>query len=78
MVSRAFAHLGGGSEGQHRGWLSFREFLPRSAYSGTVEISLYVSEESRRRGVAREMLQEAIARAAPTKGAFAGGVNFCR
>lgn len=45
------------------GWLSFREFLPRCAYRGTVEISLYVGEGFRRRGVAREMLQEAIARA---------------
>src|SRR5213075_2886823 len=26
-------------------WLSFREFLARCAYYGTVEISLYVSEE---------------------------------
>jgi L-amino acid N-acyltransferase YncA len=50
-------------KGSIAGWLSFREFLPRCAYSGTVEISLYVSEEFRRRGVARQMLQEAIARA---------------
>ena len=50
-------------KGTVAGWLSFREFLPRCAYRGTVEISLYVSDEFRRRGVARQMLQEAIARA---------------
>ena len=43
------------------GWLSFREFLPRCAYRGTVEISLYVDEKFRRRGVGRKLLQEAIA-----------------
>ncbi|PYI78305.1 MAG: N-acetyltransferase [Verrucomicrobia bacterium] len=51
-------------KGTVAGWLSFREFLPRCAYRGTVEISLYVSDEFRRRGVARQMLQEAIGRAA--------------
>src|SRR5438067_12684644 len=44
------------------GWLSFREFLPRCAYQGTVELSVYVSEKFRRRGVGKRLLQEAIAR----------------
>jgi L-amino acid N-acyltransferase YncA len=44
------------------GWLSFREFLPRCAYRGTVEIGVYVSEQFRRCGVGRKLLQEAIAR----------------
>jgi len=44
------------------GWLSFREFLPRCAYRGTVELSVYVSQQFRRRGVGRKLLQEAIAR----------------
>jgi L-amino acid N-acyltransferase YncA len=43
------------------GWLSFREFLPRCAYRGTVEVSVYVSEKFRRRGVGKRLLQEAIA-----------------
>jgi L-amino acid N-acyltransferase YncA len=43
------------------GWLSFREFLPRCAYRGTVEISVYVGEKFRRRGVGKRLLQEAIA-----------------
>jgi L-amino acid N-acyltransferase YncA len=49
-------------EGAIAGWLSFREFLPRCAYRGTVEISLYVSEKFRRRRVGKRLLQEAIAR----------------
>jgi len=49
-------------EGAIAGWLSFREFLPRCAYQGTVELSVYVSEKFRRRGVGKRLLQEAIAR----------------
>ena len=45
------------------GWLSFREFLPRCAYRGAAEISLYVSERFRLRGIGKELLQEAIVRA---------------
>jgi phosphinothricin acetyltransferase len=44
------------------GWLSFREFLPRCAYRGTVEISVYIDEKFRRRGIGRKLLQQAIAR----------------
>jgi L-amino acid N-acyltransferase YncA len=47
-------------DGAIAGWLSFREFLPRRAYRGTVELSVYVSEQFRRRGVGRKLLQEAI------------------
>ena len=49
-------------DGTIAGWLSFREFLPRCAYRGTVEISVYVSEKFRRRGIGRKLLQQAIAR----------------
>ncbi|PYK58839.1 MAG: N-acetyltransferase [Verrucomicrobia bacterium] len=49
-------------DGAIAGWLSFREFLPRCAYRDTVELSVYVSEQFRRRGVGRKLLQEAIAR----------------
>lgn len=45
------------------GWLSFKEFLPRCAYRGAVELSVYVDEKFRRRGVGRGMLREAVARA---------------
>src|SRR5215469_13948359 len=43
------------------GWLSFREFLPRCAYRGTVEVSIYVYEKFRRRDIGRKLLQQAIA-----------------
>src|SRR5947207_900830 len=45
------------------GWLDFKKFLPRCAYRDTAEISVYVDEKFRRRGVARRLLEEAIARA---------------
>jgi L-amino acid N-acyltransferase YncA len=45
------------------GWLSFKDFLPRAAYRGTAELSVYVHETFRRRGVAKRLLEEAIMRA---------------
>src|SRR5881396_3147677 len=44
------------------GWLDFKKFLPRCAYRGTAEISVYVDVKFRRRGVAHRLLEEAIAR----------------
>jgi L-amino acid N-acyltransferase YncA len=49
-------------DGVIAGWLSFCEFLPRCAYRGTVEVSVYVNEKFRRRGVGRKLMQQAIAR----------------
>jgi L-amino acid N-acyltransferase YncA/predicted O-methyltransferase YrrM len=51
------------SDGCVIGWLDFKKFLPRCAYRGTAEISVYVHEKFRRRGVARRLLEEAVARA---------------
>jgi len=51
------------SDGRIVGWLDFKKFLPRCAYRGTAEISVYVDEKFRRRGVARRLLEEAISRA---------------
>jgi phosphinothricin acetyltransferase len=51
------------TDGRVIGWLSFKRFLPRCAYRGTAEISVYVHEKFRRRGVAQRLLEEAIARA---------------
>jgi phosphinothricin acetyltransferase len=48
-------------ERQVAGWLSFHEFIPRPAYNGTAEISIYVNEKFRRRGVGRALLAKAIA-----------------
>jgi L-amino acid N-acyltransferase YncA len=51
------------SDGHAIGWLDFKRFMPRCAYRGTAEISVYVDEKFRRRGVARCLLEEAMARA---------------
>ena len=51
------------SDGRVIGWLNFKKFLPRCAYRGTAEISVYVDEKSRRHGVGQRLLEEAIARA---------------
>jgi L-amino acid N-acyltransferase YncA len=51
------------TDGEVAGWINFKQFLPRCAYRGTAEISVYVDEKFRRRGVARRLLKEAIARA---------------
>src|SRR5213080_2717150 len=50
------------TDGRIAGWLSLKPFAPRCAYRGTAEISVYVDEKFRRRGVARRLLEEAIAR----------------
>src|ERR1700730_6821452 len=49
-------------EGQVAGWLTLKPFIPRCAYSGTVEVSVYVDQRFRRRGVGRALLEEGIAR----------------
>jgi L-amino acid N-acyltransferase YncA len=45
------------------GWLTLKPFLPRCAYRDTAEVSVYVDEEFRRRGIGRRLLGEAIVRA---------------
>jgi L-amino acid N-acyltransferase YncA len=50
-------------DGQVAAWLSLKSFLPRCAYRGTAELSVYVGDKFRRRGIARTLLQEAITRA---------------
>ncbi len=49
-------------DGTIAGWLSLHGFMPRCAYRATAELSVYVHPDFRRRGVARELLEEAIAR----------------
>lgn len=44
-------------------WLSFNSFYGRPAYNPTAEVSLYVAEAARRRGIGRWFLDEAIRRA---------------
>lgn len=42
------------------GWLSYSNFYGRPAYSGTAELSIYLHEEARGKGVGRYLLQQAI------------------
>jgi L-amino acid N-acyltransferase YncA len=42
------------------GWLSFSDFYGRPAYAGTAEISIYLHEDMRRKGLGRYLLQEAV------------------
>ena len=63
-------------DGDIAGWLSFREFLPRCAYCGTVEISVYVSEKFRRRGIGRKLLRQAIAGGSAARHAFPRRPDF--
>ena len=45
------------------GWLSFNSFYGRPAYLPTAELSLYLRDNYRRRGLGRGLLQEGIRRA---------------
>ena len=45
------------------GWLSYSNFYGRPAYSGTAEVSIYVEEAWRGKGVGRYCLELAIAHA---------------
>ncbi len=51
------------SDGRIAGWLTFSIFIPRSAYRVTSELSVYVHEDFRQRGVGAELLAAAIVRA---------------
>jgi L-amino acid N-acyltransferase YncA len=42
------------------GWLSFQSFYGRPAYSATAEISIYIACDYHRRGLAKQLLGQAI------------------
>lgn len=42
------------------GWTSFQSFYGRPAYDGTCEVSIYIHESARRKGIGRKALQFAI------------------
>jgi L-amino acid N-acyltransferase YncA len=48
-------------DGRIAGWFSFHPYIKRAAYRGTAEISVYVGENFRRRGVGKALLDKAIA-----------------
>jgi phosphinothricin acetyltransferase len=46
------------------GWVSFKSFYGRPAYDGTVEISIYLDEQHRGKGLGKEVLKYCIVNAA--------------
>ena len=48
-------------EGKVIGWLSYSNFYGRPAYNGTAELSIYLHEDARGKGLGRYFLTEAIA-----------------
>jgi L-amino acid N-acyltransferase YncA len=50
-------------DGQVAGWLSFSSFYGRPAYNGTCEVSVYLAEQHRHRGLGTQMLVRCIEQA---------------
>lgn len=50
-------------DGGMLGWLSFSKFHPRPAYAATAELSIYIDERHRRRGLGNVLLERAVAHA---------------
>lgn len=48
------------ADGKIAGWLSYSNFYGRPAYSGTAELSIYVHEDARGKGLGRYFLSRAI------------------
>ena len=42
------------------GWLSFSDFYGRPAYARTAELSIYLDERARGRGLGRQLLEQAL------------------
>ncbi len=47
-------------EGKYAGWMSFNSFYGRPAYDGTVEVSIYLEESARGKGLGKICLQKAV------------------
>ncbi len=50
---------------QYAGWMSFNSFYGRPAYDGTVEVSIYLEESVRGKGLGNVCLQKAIDESKP-------------
>lgn len=48
------------SDNHYAGWMSFNSFYGRPAYSGTVELSIYLENNFRGKGLGKLCLQKAI------------------
>jgi L-amino acid N-acyltransferase YncA len=51
------------AEGSYAGWMSFGSFYGRPAYDGVAELSIYLEEAFRGKGIGRTCLLKAIATA---------------
>ena len=47
-------------KGNYAGWMSFNSFYGRPAYNGTVEVSIYLEESARGKGLGKACLQKAF------------------
>jgi L-amino acid N-acyltransferase YncA len=47
-------------DGTYSGWMSFNSFYGRPAYDGTVEVSIYLEESARGKGLGKICLQKAF------------------
>jgi phosphinothricin acetyltransferase len=47
-------------DSEYAGWMSFNSFYGRPAYDGTVEVSIYLEESARGKGLGKACLQKAI------------------
>ena len=45
---------------EYAGWMSFNSFYGRPAYDGTVEVSIYLEENARGKGLGKTCLQKAF------------------
>jgi L-amino acid N-acyltransferase YncA len=57
------APAGGSRQSAIAGWMSYSNFYGRPAYSGTAELSIYLHEDWRGKGLGRYFLTQAIAHA---------------
>lgn len=55
------------TDGRIAGWLSFSSFYGRPAYNRTAEVSMYIDEAFRRRGLGAWFLEQALAHAPALK-----------
>jgi len=47
-------------DGNNIGWMSFQSFYGRPAYNGTVEVSIYLAESARGKGLGKQILRYAM------------------
>jgi len=55
------------SNSEYAGWMSFNSFYGRPAYDGTVEVSIYLEEKFRGKGLGKLCLEKAISSCAELK-----------